>query len=146
MALNLIDIQDQILGHMNSSIPQRVIEQAIPDPQTVERDENGKIPYYVAVQFGDIQDRARGKTFSGSRHDDYDLIIYTQVIGIDPATVRRIASGGVLDAMLGFEADWASYIRKRPGGGIWPITQSNEATEAYMFPGSWAITFQMNPS
>lgn len=146
MALNLVTLQNQILEHFENAIPQRVIEQAIPDAQTVLRTADGKIPYYVAIQFGDIQNRFRGKTFAGTRHDDYDLIMYTQVIGPDPKMVRTIASENVLDALLGFEADWASHIVKRPGGGMWPLTQSNGATEAYMFPGSWAITFQLNPS
>lgn len=146
MGLNLVTLQDEILEHLENSIPQQVVEQAIPDAQTVVRDSKGKIPYYVAIQFGDIQERFMGKTFSGSRHDDYDLLVYTQVIGPDPKNVRRIASENVMNAMLGFEADWASFIRKRPGGGMWPLTQSNGATEAYMFPGSWAISFQMNPT
>lgn len=146
MTLNLVTLQNEILEHLETSIPQRVVEQAIPDTQTVLRTSDGKIPYYVAIQFGDIQNRYQGKTFAGNRYDDYDLILYTQVVGADPKNVRTIASENVMDALLGFEAKWASHIVKRPGGGMWPIVQSNGATEAYMFPGSWAITFQMNPS
>lgn len=146
MTLNLVTLQEEILAHLKNSIPQMVVEQAMPDPDTLPRDPSGKVPYYVSIQFGDIQNRFQGKTFAGTLHDDYDLIMYTQVIGPDPKKVRIIASENVLEAMMTFEGDWSSHVVKRPGGGMWPLVQSNGATEAYMYPGSWAITFQMNPS
>lgn len=140
--LNLVEIQDYIFNHLESTLPQPLYEQGIPDAQTV-RKVNGKVQPYVALQFGDLQERASGRGFSGVRFNDYDLPIYIQVVAADPKVARKIASDSVLDAMLGLQTDWTDQVRKRPGGGMWPITNSNGATEAYLVPSSWAVTVQM---
>lgn len=142
MALNLVEIQDEIFEAMDSSIPQPVYEQAIPDAQTVKK-VDGKITPYISLQFGDLQFVASGRGFTGVRTDDYDLPIYIQVCASDATIGRKIASGTVLSAMLGLSFDWTGELRKRPGGGMWPIVNSNGATEAYLFPTSWAARVQL---
>ena len=141
--LNLVEIQDAILEKLRASIPQPVHEQAIPDAMTV-RKVDGKIQPYVALQFGDLQDRASGRGFTGVRHNDYELPVYIQVVAANPEVTRKIASSTVLDAMLGFSLSWTGEVRKLPGGGMWPIVNSNGATEAYLYPSSWAVTIQLH--
>lgn len=143
--LNLVGIQDQVFEALDNAIPQPLYEQGIPDADTIKK-VNGKVQPYVALQFGDLQDRLRGKGFVGVRNDDYELPIYIQVVAADPDKARKIASGPVLDAMLGLSFDWTGEVRKRSGGGMWPVTNSNGATEAYLFPSSWALTVQLNES
>lgn len=140
--LNLSRLQDEILGYFESKVPQPVYEQGIPDADTVKK-VGGKVLPYVAIQFGDLQERSSGRGFSGVRHNDYDLPIYIQVVAADPTVARRIASDTVLDAMLGVQMNWTGEVRKRPGGGMWPITNSNGATEAYLVPSSWAVVIQV---
>lgn len=140
---NLIEIQDKIIDQLADNSPFPVAEQAIPDAETVVK-VGGKIEPYIALQFGDLQDRAGGRGFTGVRHNDYELPIYIQVVSADMSKARKIRDGAVLDMMLGFSQAWAGEVRKRPGGGMWPITNSNGATEAYLYPSSWAVTVQLH--
>ena len=139
--LNIVDIQDAIFSQLDTDIVQPVIEQAIPDAQTVQR-VSGKVRPYVAVQFGDLQTRFSGRTFAGVRNDDYELPVYVQCIAPEPRIARELASL-VLDSLLGFASDWTGEVRKRPGGGMFPMLSSNGATEAYMFPVSFGVTVQL---
>lgn len=140
--LNLVEIQDFIFDHLKTKIPQPLYEQGIPDADTVIK-VGGKVQPYVALQFGDLQERASGRGFSGVRYNEYDLPIYIQVVAADPRVARKIASEGVLSAMLGLQTAWTDEVRKRPGGGMWPIANSNGATEAYLVPSSWAVVVQI---
>lgn len=140
--LNLVNIQDAILTSLENSLATPVFEQAIPDASPV-RKVSGEILPYVALQFGDLQDRISGLGFTGVRANDYELPIYIQVVAANPEIARKIASGTVLDAMLGLSLPGTGEVRKRPGGGMWPIVNSNGATEAYLVPSSWAVTVQL---
>lgn len=139
---NISDVQDAILEHLEDSIPQMVVEQAIPDAQTVLRDSKGNVQVYVALQFGDLQRAYTGQAVAGVRHDDYELPVYIQVVAPQPKIARKLASDKILDAMLGFSTDGTGEVRKRPGGGMWPILSSNGATAGYLFPSSYAVTVQ----
>lgn len=121
-------------------MPQEVVEQAVPDVASVKRNAAGKITPYIAVQFGDIQE-GRGHNFAGPRHDDYQLPVYIQVIAADAKDARK-GYNRVIDKMLGATFPWTGNIRKRPGGGMWAMTSSNGATEAYMFPASFTLLVQ----
>lgn len=145
MALNVLQITRDVFKHLKDT-GYSVYRQGIPDLDTVKRDANGRVPYYLAVQFGTPQAKARGKTFCGVRHDDYVLPIYIQVVGPDATKVEEVAYGDILDAMLGYGTDWTSGVEQRPGGALYPMTQSNGATEAYVYPLSFGLTFQMNPT
>lgn len=140
--LNLVEVQDVIFEQLASRLTIPLVEQAIPDAATVHK-VDGKIEPYAALQFGDIQDRVSGRGFTGVRHNDYELPIYVQVVAADTSRARKLASGQVLDALLGFSQSWTGEVRKRPGGGMWPLVNSNGATEAYLFPSSWAVTVQL---
>lgn len=142
MALNLIDVQDRIFEALDAAIPQPLVEQGVPDAGTV-RKVDGKIEPYVALQFGDLQDVSSGRGFTGVRTNNYDLPIYVQVCAADSTVARRIASGVVLNTLLGMTGPWTGELRKRPGGGMFPVTNSNGATEAYLFPSSWACRVQI---
>lgn len=144
MALNIVDIQDQVFDFMEAAVkPYPLEEQGIPDADTV-RKVDGKIEPYIALQFGDLQRRVNGETFAGVRTFDYELPIYVQVCAAEPRLVRQISNGVVLDKLLGFSTRWTGEVRKRPGGAMWPITNSTGATEAYVFPSSYALTVQLN--
>lgn len=145
MALNISGVKAAVFAHLDSEIDPPIYRQGVPDANVLRRDASGRVPYYLTVQFGMPQGKARGKTFSGVRHDDYVLPIYVQVVGPDAAIVEEIAFDGVLDAMLGFSTRWTSQMEQRAGGAIYVMTQSNAATEAYVYPLSFGLTFQMNP-
>lgn len=143
---NIPDVQDAIVAHLENSITQMVVEQGIPDPQTVLRDSNGNVQVYVAIQFGDFQRTYTGQAVAGVRHDDYEIPIYIQVIAPAPKIGRKLAGGKIADAMLGFSTGGTGEVRKREGGGMWTLISSNSATPAYMFPSSYAVTVQFHGS
>jgi hypothetical protein len=133
-------IQEDILAFLNDAIAQPVIEQSIPDSQTVLRNSAGDIQPYVAVQFGDSQQQG-SRAMAGPLGDDYVIPIYTQAIGPTPKIARQIANR-VRAALLGAAFEWSGTLRKRPGGGMFPITSSNGATECYQTPASFGLMYQ----
>lgn len=139
--LNIFSVQDDILDHLIENVPHRVEEVAIPDSETVLRGTSGDIIPYIAVQLGDLQVQYTGRGFAGTRYDDYELPVYIQCIAPEARGSRKMATQ-VYDALLGMKFPWTGQIRKRPGGLMWPLQASNAATEAYMFPTSFAVTVQ----
>lgn len=134
-------IQEAFLALLDSALPEKVIEQAIPDADLVERDPvSGVILPYVAVQFGDLQ-QGRATSFCGPRGDDYILPIYVQALGPTPRIARRLANR-VRDAILGNDVKFSGSVRKRAGGGMYPLVTSNGATEAYIMPASFGVLIQ----
>lgn len=142
MAYSLEEIQEGILEHLNEALPQPVYEQAVPDIQTLRRTPAGDIDPYVAIQFGDIQN-GRGKSMAGPIGHDYILPIYIQVVGPTPRIARRISNRAVF-AILGESFPWSGSVTKRSGGNMWPIVNSNNATEAYLFPASFGVLVQLS--
>lgn len=133
-------IQEDILEYLAGALSQPVVEQAIPDSNTVVRNAAATIEPYVAIQFGDLQ-VGRTTSFAGPGGDDYILPIYTQAVAPTPRIARRI-SNRVRLALIGAPFDWAGQVRKRPGGGMFPLVTSNGATEAYQFPASFGVLIQ----
>lgn len=133
-------VQEEILAHLETVLAQPVVEQAIPDSKTVRRNSVGAVEPYVAIQFGDLQVGST-TSFAGPVGDDYILPVYTQAVG-STARIARQVSNRVRLALIGASFDWAGQIRKRPGGGMFPIVSSNGATEAYQFPASFGVLIQ----
>lgn len=135
------DIQTRILAYLDDQFVQPVVDQAIPDIQTVRRNKQGQIEPYIAVQFGDLQDEGT-RSMIGVRGDDFRMPIYIQVIAPTPKIARQI-SNKVVNVFLGETFPWAGTVRKRAGGGLWPIVNSNNATEAYMQPSSFGLVLEL---
>lgn len=142
MALTVEEIQESIFELIESSFIQPVYEVAVPDSFSLERDPMGQVIDYIAVQFGDMQLSDRGSTsFIGPRYDDYQLPFYTQAVSANARTARRLANK-MNNIMLGSDHPFSTNVRKRFGGGVWPVIGSNQATEAYLFPASFGVGFQ----
>lgn len=134
-------VQEDILAYLDATLAQPVTEQAIPDSSTVIVDKVSKmINPYVAVQFGDLQ-QGYTHNMAGPIGDDYYLPVYTQAIGSTPKIARQVANRVRL-AMIGMSFNWTGSIRKRPGGGMFPLISSNGATQAYMMPASFSVLIQ----
>lgn len=135
------DIQQQILDFLEDQLNHPVVDQSIPDIDTVERDSSGRIKPYIAIQFGDLQDDGT-RSMIGVRGNDYRMPIYIQAIAPTPKGARGI-SNRVTNLFLGETFPWAGTVRKRAGGGMWPITNSNFATECYMMPASFSLVLEL---
>lgn len=140
--LNITQAQDGILNHLRSKIPQQVYEQGITDAQTV-RKVNGKVVPYVALQFGALSPRERGRGFTGARTFDHDLTIQVQAVAADPTIARKIMFESVYDAMVGLSLPWTGEVNPDRMGGVFPIVTSNGATEAYQYASGFRVTLQM---
>lgn len=140
---SISETQEEILDLMGSQFSQPVVEQGIPDIDTVRRNATtGKIEPYIAIQFGDLQN-ARGKSMIGPRGHDYTLPIYTQCIAAKVGDARALQNK-VLNVLLGAGFPWSGSMEKRPGGGMFTMTNSNSATEAYTFPASFGLLVQFD--
>lgn len=140
--LNIAQIQDAILGHLRDQVPQQVYEQGIPDAQTV-RKVNGKIVPYVAIQFGALAPHQRGTTFAGVRTFDHVLSAQVQVVAADPTVARKIMFDKVYDALVGLQIPWTAEVTPDRIGGVFPITTSTGATEAYQYASGFVVTIQL---
>lgn len=141
MSTNSLEkIQEEILAHLRETFAQEVIEQSLEDSVKVPRNKLGEVTPYYSVQFGDIQ--ARGaKNMASVRADDHHLPVYVQCLAPTPALARKMYSR-LVDALLGFKASYSAPMKKIPGGMMWPLTSSDESTEAYIRPGSFSVQFQ----
>lgn len=132
--------QEEILALLDTQFVQPIVEQGIPDIYTVRRNKTGAIEPYIAIQFGDLQN-ATGKSFIGPRGHDYDMPIYVQCIAPDPKIARQLQNK-LVNALLGISFDWSGNMAKRAGGGMFPMTNSNSATEAYVSASSFGLPVQ----
>lgn len=142
MAISLELIQEGILDHLETTLPYPIVEQAVPDIDTVRRNTTTKrIEPYVAIQFGDIQ-QGRRYNLASPMGDDYILPIYSQAVAPTAKAARQI-SNRLLMNLLAQTFPWSGSVRKRSGGSLWPIVNSNNATEAYMNPSSFGLLIQL---
>lgn len=143
MVFSLEQIQEDILTYLDTVVfpAEEVVEQAIPDINTVKRNGSGLIDPYVVVQIGDIQPWG-STSFVGPRGDDYVLPLYLQVVSPIPKLSRRLQNQAI-DRFLGASFPWAGQIRKRVSGGQMPITNSDGTVECYINPVSFGIVVQL---
>lgn len=136
-------IQEGIIALLESSFAQPLVEQAIPDSKTVLRNEvTGDIDPYIAYSFGDMQ-QGQAHSMAGPRWDDYETPIYIQVVAPEAGIARRLGNK-VRDVLTGESVPWSGSIRKRPGGGMFPLVASTGATEGYIMPASFGVLIQFD--
>lgn len=142
MTFNLMGIYDDILEHLEEALPgQEVVLQAIPDFKQVKRNVIGEIVPFYALQFGDLQ-QGRARSMYSVRGDDYILPIYIQCISPEPRTTLGLHAQ-LMDVFLGKRFPYTASTRKFSGGGMYPITNTDNATEAYMMPASFSVIVQL---
>lgn len=144
MAFSLEEIQEEVISLLTSSFAQPVIEQGIPDIDTVRRNAQGAIDPYIAFSFGQARERG-AKSFAGPWGDDYHLPIYIQVVAPTPKVARQLGNK-VTRVFLGQSFEWAGSVRQMSGGPVLPITESNAGTEAFMLPMSFGLLVQIHVS
>jgi hypothetical protein len=137
---NVNSIQSDTLAYLDAQFTQKIIEQSLSDISLAPRNATGAIEPYIAVTWGDLQN-GNTEGFTGPRSRDYILPIYIQCIAPKPEIARSLHNK-VLDKMLGWGTTWSGQVRKRPGGGMFAVTNSNQATEAYAFPASFGLVLQ----
>lgn len=138
--LSIEETQESVLAALEGAFIQPVVEQSIPTTETVRRNEKGQIEPYLAIQFGDFQEEG-AKSMVGPEGDDYRIPVYIQAVASEPSVARRLANK-VGRTLLGSHYEWSGEVRKRPGGGMFPITATDGAAECYMFPASFSVPVQ----
>lgn len=141
--LNIVEVQDSIIETLRDELNFPVYEQGVEDAMTVKK-VAGRVEPYVAIQFGSMTPRARGRTFVGVRTFDYELAMQVQVVAASGELARKIMYGNVYDVMIGLRFRWLSQIEPDRIGGLFPITTSNGATEAYQAASGFRATLQLS--
>lgn len=136
--------QNEILAYLRDNLVQDVVLQAYPDASTVLRNAQGKIVPYVAVNFGDLQPNYV-YNMATATGDDYTLPVAIQVVGDTPENTLKVWNK-VLTLMLGKSFTWTGQARKRPGGSMWPIVNTDNTTEAYTYAASFGLLIQFHAS
>lgn len=140
MASTIGITQGEMLSLLDAQFVQPIVEQGIPDIDTVLRNSAGEIEPYIAMQFGDLQQQG-ATSFVGPRGDDYVMPIYFQCIAPE-AGIARGMQNKLVNVLLGEGFPWSGNVRKRPGGAMFTMTNSNSATEAYTAPSSFGLLVQ----
>jgi len=137
-------IEQDVLDFLVTTVfpGQEVVEEAIPDIQTLKRTATGAVNPYVVVQLGDPQPWG-SYSFMGPRGDDYSLPVYIQIVVPKPSIGRSLRSRAI-DLFLGASFEWAGEVRKRVSGGQFPIKNSDGAVEAYLYPASFGLLIQLH--
>lgn len=138
---SLEEAQEAILAFIDAEFVQDVYEQSISDLTLVSRDAQGRLKPYIAVDFGDTAE-AGARTFAGPRTYDYALTIRCRAIAPTPKIARQLGNK-LVRKMLGFSTDWSGGITKSRAAGLFPITTSNVATEAYQMAVGFNLTLQL---
>lgn len=140
MASTIGITQAEMLALLDAEFVQPIVEQGIPDIDTVRRNSVGEIEPYIAIQFGDLQQQG-ATSFVGPRGDDYVMPFYAQCIAPEVGVARGLQNK-LVNVLLGEGFPWSGNVRKRPGGPMFPMTNSNSATEAYTAPSSFGLLVQ----
>lgn len=141
MTFSLTQIQNDIMTYLKDSVAQHVEYHSFVDHELVARNKAGGIMAFYSVVFGDLQSKYR-HSMAGARGDDYELPIYIQCVSPDPDVSRELQNQ-MINVFLGKQFDFAGQVRKRPGGNMWAITNSDNATEAYSAGCSFGLTVQI---
>lgn len=141
MAYSLDETQQDIIDHIQDQMPQKIHEIAVPEPETIIRTPGGKVEPYIAFQFGDLSD-GYSETFGGAKTNDFWLPIYFQTVASEPDVCRKI-SNRLLSKMLGYSALYGGEVRKRMGGKMLPIGNSDGTVMAYISPASFGVKIQL---
>lgn len=139
--MHLGTIQEGLLSYLDAQLAPPVIEQSIPDINTVRRNEAGDIDPYYAVQLS-MPMQGRTRSMAGVRNDDYVQVLYVQAVAPTPKLARQL-SNKLWDVFLGEQFPWTGSVRQRSGGAFLPMVNSNNATEAYVMPSSFGIGIQL---
>lgn len=139
--MHLGTIQEGLLSYLDAQLAPPVIEQSIPDINTVRRNAAGDIDPYYAVQLS-MPMQGRTRSMAGVRNDDYVQVLYVQAVAPTPKLARQL-SNKLWDVFLGEQFPWTGSVRQRSGGAFLPMVNSNNATEAYVMPSSFGIGIQL---
>lgn len=137
VAFSLDITQQALIDHITAGVKFPVFETAIPDADTVLRDESGAVEPYVAYQFSDIVE-GYSQTFGGAATGTYWQPFNFQVVGPDAEIVRKIANR-MQFLMLGFSVPFGGEVKKRMGGRLLSGANNDGTGQFYVFPASFGV-------
>ena len=138
---SLEQIQEQVLAYIDALVPQTLSETAMPDEVSIGTTLSGNWNPFYTLQFGDIQPYG-GKSMVGPRGDDYVLPVYIQATA-PTAEIARKMGNRIIDGFLGTGFPYSGSVRKRVGGRVLPLKNSDGATQAFIAPTSFGVTVQL---
>lgn len=130
-------VQDELMGLIRDNFVQRIVEAALPDEETLLRDDRGRFDPYIAVQFGDLY-QVGSKNMATSSGHNYVMPFFIGVTTPDAIATRRLMNK-MNTVLLGFSSEYGGEVYKRPSGQTYIIPAQQGAIEAYVAPVSFAI-------
>lgn len=141
MVYSLDVSQQNLIDLLTTNFVQKSYEIAIPEPETLKRNAQGKVDPYIAFQFGDLQD-GYSETFGGAETNDFWLPFYAQVVASDAAVARKLGNK-MVRTLLGYSEIYGGQVRKRMGGSMFPIGNMDGTIAAYIMPISFGVKIQL---
>lgn len=141
MTYSLDVSQQNLIDLLKANFVQKSYEVAIPEPETLIRDEGGNVQPYIAYQFGDLQD-GYSETFGGAATNDFWMNFNVQVVSSDPVISRKLGNK-LVKVFLGYSEQYGGQVRKRLGGSMNPIGNMDGTIAAYIMPISFGVKIQL---
>lgn len=131
---------ESITDKIEADFAEKWYEDGIPDFESLKYSGSVLKPYIV-VQFADIV-QGFGRSFAGTRGDDHDFPVRFQVVA-PTAAIARMLRVKLTDKFTGFKPDYCGEMVKRGGGGLFTITNANNAVVAYVAPVSFRTSLTL---
>jgi hypothetical protein len=106
-------------------------EDGIPTYSTLKK-RGGNVVPYIVVSYGDLV-QGRDRAVAGTRGDAHDFSVRFMAVAPTAKMARQLRTR-LTDKFTGFSPDHCGQMMKRGGGGIFTMTDNNDAVVAYVAP------------
>jgi len=139
--LDLISVQDAILAHIESSLPEYEIkEDEVLDDEYLLKIDNNVKPFIVLRWHG-LQRSAANASFAGVRFDEYNSSVDIVVVAPSPKIGRR-ALNYVMDNLIGWPVPGGSQLTPIGGAAVFPVVDYDAKPHIYLAVNT--LSFQVN--
>jgi hypothetical protein len=142
---DIVDLQDAITAQVKALLPNTlVLEDTVPDDESLPVDANGKLVPYVVLRYGPIRPSYTGHSMMGPRYDEYwascDLIAIS-----NNGRVSRKLNAALVGSMIGFKPDgtYPMQMRTDAGDPAQFVVSSNE-NRPTQFVSTTRLRFAVN--
>jgi hypothetical protein len=139
--LDLVTVQDAILAHIVSSLPDyEVKEDEVLDDEYLLKIDNNVKPFIV-LRWGGLLRSPVNTSFAGVRHDEYSSSVDIVVVAPEPKIGRR-ALNYIMDTLIGWKVPGGSQLTPTGGEAVIPVSEYNAKPHIYLAINS--LSFQVN--
>lgn len=144
--INLVDIQDEIALHIETTFPQYEIkEDEVLDDEYLLRVSNKTKPF-VVIRWGGLSRDVNNASFAGVRHDQY--FSRFDIIAVAPAPkIARKVLNLFMDQLIGWRISNGAELTPTIGQTVFPSVDNNGVPHLYLGVGTMEFRFNSeNPN